>query len=66
MREHKGVRVGDTVCVVGWRWPGSEDYRRVEGLFRCQCQTGVMVRLSGPLQNGSTNVDFAWLKESRT
>lgn len=59
------VRVGDTVVVLGWRYPGSRDLRTVEDMYRAKCQHGVMVRLNRPLTNGSTNVSIGWLEDWR-
>lgn len=61
MTEHKWVRVGDHVVIVGWRKPASRDIRMVMEMRRERCESGVMVRLDKPLHNGPVWVDFNWI-----
>jgi hypothetical protein len=64
LSHYRGVEPGAQVAVVGWRFPGSIDYRVVRSITREQCQGGVMFHLEGGrLQNGSTSVSASWVRE---
>lgn len=61
---YRGVVPGAQVAIVGWRSPGSIDYRVVASITREQCQSGVMLHFLGrPLQNGSMSVCAGWVRE---
>jgi hypothetical protein len=60
IRAVAGIRVGDTVQIIGYRHYLSVDTRVVDGFSRWVGESGYCMHLGTPLYNGVTEVDLAW------
>lgn len=63
---YRGVKPGDVIHIVGWRFPGVVDVRRAVRLVAATCEGGVMAVLDRPLWNQAGRdpwVAMAWTRE---